>query len=118
MNLILHEYNVTPDVTQRNEVSVQIAGGTVLYNGKRAQSAEFAKDVEKLITSAQKPLMQCKGLQPASTKSGRQKMLAVTWDQLGKDTITIFGNTDNQEISAFYNELTRRVIAVVEKYTN
>ena len=108
MNLILHEYNVTPDVTQRNEVSVQIAGGTVLYNGKRAQSAEFAKDVEKLITSAQKPLMQCKGLQPASTKSGRQKMLA----------ITIFGNTDNQEVAAFYNELTRRVIAVVEKYTN
>lgn len=62
--------------------------------------------------------MQCKGLQPASTKSGRQKMLAVTWDQLGKDTITIFGNTDNQEVAAFYNELTRRVIAVVEKYTN
>ena len=62
--------------------------------------------------------MQCKGLQPASAKSGRQKMLAVTWDQLGKDTITIFGNTDNQEVAAFYNELTRRVIAVVEKYTN
>ena len=34
MNLILHEYNVTPDVTQRNEVYVQFAGGTVLYKGK------------------------------------------------------------------------------------
>ena len=117
MNLILHEYNVTPDVTKREEVSIQIAGGTVLYNGKSAQSAEFAEDVEKLIASAKKPLMQCKGLQPASAKGGRQKMLAVTWEELGKDTITLFGNTNNQEVAAFYNELTKRIIAVVEKYT-
>lgn len=117
MNLILHEYNVTPDVTKREEVSIQIAGGTVLYNGKRAQSAAFATDMEKLIGSAKKPLMQCKGVQQPTAKGGRQMMLAVTWDELGKDTITVFGNTSNQEVSAFYNELKRRVIAVVEKYT-
>jgi len=117
MNLILHEYNVTPDVTKRDEVSIQIAGGSVLYNGKIAQSAQFATDMERLIDSAKKPLLQCKGLKPTEVKGGRQMMLAVTSEELGKDTITLFGNTDNPEVSAFYNELKRRVITVVEKYT-
>lgn len=115
MKIVLNEYNVTPDIDDRNQVFVKIEDDKIVYGNKIYYNAEMIQRINNLLFSYKESILRIKDVKHSNYKGGRQQILKIHFKEIYDKPIIIFGNTDNEEVSNFYNKLKNEIMSVLEK---
>ena len=114
MELNVYEYNVTPNVDEKNEFTILLANDTLTVNGNNDEDENKVLNVKKLLEDNKENIIRLAAENAENYKGGRQKNLAVKFDNDG-ETFRIIGNTPSQEISDFYTKIVTDITNIVSK---
>lgn len=113
MKLCIYEYNITPNVENRNELLINVEEDKVTYNDKVIENGELIAELNQIVENNKPTLLDFNEIQHSNYKGGRQRSLKVEVDGV---SIKLIGNTDNNQIANFYNDFKEEIINVVSKY--
>lgn len=114
MNLSIHEYNVTPDINEKNKFSIQINNNIITYNDIKIENNEILDKINEILLSYKETLLILKNIHHSNYKGGRQKQLSIYCEDICNEKITLIGNTSNTEIAEFYNTFKNKIISLLE----
>ncbi|MBR5662746.1 MAG: hypothetical protein IKX00_03715 [Bacilli bacterium] len=114
MELRIFEYNVTPNVNEKNEFTILMANDTLVMNGNEKNDESKVVAIKKMLEDNKENIIRLAAENAGNYKGGRQKNLAVKFDNDG-ETFRIIGNTPSQEISDFYTKIVNDITNIVSK---
>lgn len=110
MKMNLYEYNVTPNLENRNELLIKLEDSKITYNDKVISDDNIIDNVYEILDEFKQDLVKYSEIEHTNFKGGRQRRLKVTYDDV---EINLIGNTDNNEIANFYNEFKEKILNVI-----
>ena len=113
MKIYLYEYNITPNIENRNILLINVEEEKVTYNDKIIEDDSLIEELNEIIDNYKESLLKFNEIPHTNYKGGRQRSLKVNVDG---NVIALIGNTDNNEIANFYNEFKEKIITVIEKH--
>ena len=105
MELIIYEYNVTPNVNEKNEYSVILINDTLTINGNIIQDKNKILTIKKVLEENKEDIIALANEKAENYKGGRQKSLTVKFDDNEK-LYSIIGNTPSKEMETLYTRIT------------
>ena len=84
MELNVYEYNVTPNVDEKNEFRILLANDTLTVNGNNVEDENKVLNVKKLLEENKESIIALANGRIENYKGGRQKNLAVKFDNDGE----------------------------------
>lgn len=114
MELKIYEYNVTPNINERNEFGILLVNDTLTMNGNETNDESKIVVIKKLLEDNKENIIKLAAENPGNYKGGRQKNLAVKFDEDG-ETFIITGNTPSQETSDFYTKIVTEITNLIER---
>ena len=114
MELRIFEYNVTPNVNEKNEFVILLANDTLVMNGNDMNDESKVVAIKKMLEDNKENIIRLASENAENYKGGRQKNLTVKFDEDGEAFI-ITGNTPSQEIADFYTKIVTDITNIVSK---
>ena len=114
MELRIFEYNVTPNVEERNEFGIYLVNDTLTMNGNNVDDENKVFAVKEVLKENKESIITLATGKIENYKGGRQKNLTVKFDVDG-ETYRIIGNTPSQEMANFYTKIVTDITNIVSK---
>ena len=114
MELRIFEYNVTPNVNEKNEFVILLANDTLVMNGNEMNDESKVVAIKKMLEDNKENITRLAVENSENYKGGRQKNLTVKFDNDGEN-FRIIGNTPSQETSDFYTKIVTDITNIVSK---
>lgn len=113
MKMSLYEYNVTPNIENRNILLINVENDKVVYKDVTIEDNDLIYELKEFIAKNRESLLKYNEIEHSNFKGGRQRILTLNID----DTeIKLIGNTDNNDIADFYNNFKEELINIIDKY--
>ena len=113
MKIYLYEYNVTPNIENRNILLINVEDDKVTFNDKVIENSKLIEELEEIVANNKNSLLAYNEIPHTNFKGGRQRNLKVNVDDI---EVKLIGNTENNEIANFYNDFKEQIITAIEKY--
>ncbi len=113
MELKIYEYNVTPNVNEKNEFIVLLVNDKLTINGNNIEGENKIFAIKKLLEENKDNIIALSTEKIENYKGGSQKILTVKFEVDG-ETYKIIGNTPSQEMSNFYTRIVTEIINIIK----
>ena len=110
----LHEYNVTPDINKREELIIKVENNKIIYNDFNNDDEHIIGEIKKILISYKDDLLHAKDIKCSNYKGGRQKWITINCKEVCNESITLIGNTDNEEMAKLYDRIKNKLIFLLE----
>ena len=113
MKFKIYEYNVTPNVNEKNEFSVLLVNDTLTMNGNNIDDENKKNTIKKVLEENKENIITLATGNFENYKGGRQKLLTVKFEDDG-EIYKIIGNTPSQEMADFYTRLVTEITNIIK----
>jgi len=113
MELKVYEYNVTPNVEERNEFGIYLVNDTLTMNGNNVEDGNKVFAVKKVLDENKEKIIALATEKLENYKGGRQELLTVKFEDDG-ETYRIVGNTPSHEMADFYAKIVSEITNIIK----
>lgn len=114
MKIILKEYNVVPNMEERNELNIEIIDDRILYNNQIINGDNKLEHIINLINEYKEDIVKLNNDKIGNFKGGRQKLMNIQFYDDNR-IYTIIGNTPSIESANLYNIIKEKLLSIVEE---
>ena len=114
MELIVYEYNVSPNVAARNEFSIRLVNDELTINGKKIEDEKKVFSVKKVLEENKEEIITLAAKRASNYKGGRQKYLTVKYEDDGEKYM-IVGNNSLNEVADFYTRIVNEIANIIKR---
>lgn len=109
----IYEYNVTPNVNQKDVVSIYLENDKMNMNGQNIEDVNKINSIKKILEDNKERIIAAASQRQYNSKGGRQKMITVKFDENG-ESYGIIGNGSSKENNDFYTKIVNDVIKIIK----
>ena len=113
MKIKLMEYNVTPNIDDRNEFNIIVDNEFIMYENQKITDVNKINEIINLLTEYKDIVIKLNNEGISNFKGGRQKFIKIKYED--SEFLEIVGNTPSVEMSNLYSEIKEKIINIIEK---
>lgn len=113
MKFSLTEYNVTPNLEERNEFKIGFNGTSLFFNGEEVQDDNKVQEVLNLINSYKEQIINLDTTDIQNYKGGRQKSISIIFDD-NEQTYRVYGSTPDGNSSNLYETIKNSLLEIIK----
>ena len=113
MKFKLSEYNVVPNVEERNAFCIQLIDDYLLYNKQKITDNNKIDEIKNMFMQYKDEVIKLNKEHISNYKGGRQKILSIQYEE--GNVLRINGNTPSIEMANLYSDLKNKLISIIEQ---
>ncbi len=113
MKFKLMEYNVVPNVDERNAFCIQSVDDYILYNEQKITDRDKFDEIKSVLMQYRNEIVKLNSENISNYKGGRQQMLTIQYED--GEVLRVIGNTPSNEMANLYSELKNKLISIIER---
>ena len=114
MELNIYEYNVTPNLNERDPFNIQLLDNILRINGKIIEDVKKTIAIVNLLEEYKSDIILIASERAGNYKGGRQKCLTVKFETDG-EIYRVIGNTPSQDMANLYSKIKEKMIKIIEQ---